>query len=88
MSDANTDEPRLTLDQGYLAAYEFIRQFYERDDRKPESLFNLLVWMRLDGPRLSADPAQWHDWTLSVGKALDVGHEAIQSEPLSPPRTQ
>ena len=29
MSDASIDEPRLTPDQGYLAAYEFIRPFYE-----------------------------------------------------------
>jgi hypothetical protein len=83
MSDASTDEPRLTLDQGYLAAYEFIRQFYERDARKPESMFNLLSWMRLEGPRLSADPAQWHDWTTSVSQALDMGQEKNLSQPLS-----
>jgi hypothetical protein len=88
MSDASVDEPRLTLDQGYLAAYEFIRQFYERDSLKPESMWNLLQWMQLEGTRLSVDPAQWDDWTTSVSKALGSGQETLLSQPLSPPGTQ
>jgi hypothetical protein len=88
MSDARADEPRLTLDQGYVAAYEFIRQFYERDSHKPESMWNLLQWMQLEGTRLSADPDQWHDWATSVSKALDSGQEAVMSQPLSPPGTK
>ncbi len=87
-SDAGTDEPRLTLDQGSLAAYVFIRLFSERDCRKPESTFNLLRWMQLEGPRLSVDPALWHDWTLCVRKALEVDQESLLSRPLSPSCTQ
>jgi len=72
--EATETEPTLTLDQGYAAAYYFIRQFYERDSRKPESMFFLLSWMELEGPRMSGDPAQWHDWLRSVEKALE--HES------------
>jgi len=78
------DEPMLTVDQGYLAAYYFIRQFYERDGRKPESMFSLLSWMELDGPRLSSDPAQWFDWMNSVSHALERG-EAGFADPLPQP---
>jgi hypothetical protein len=81
-----TDDTVLTLDEGYLAAYYFIRQFYERDGRKPESMFFLLSWMELDGPRMSSDPAQWHDWVASAAKAIGRGVDgafADLPEPLS-----
>ena len=78
------DEPLLTLDQGYLAAYYFIRQFYERDGRKPESMFFLLSWMELEGPRMSSDPAQWHDWVRSVSEAAERGTEGF-TDPLPAP---
>jgi hypothetical protein len=82
-----TDEPLLNLDQGYLAAYCFIRQFYERDGLKPESMFFLLDWMRLEGPRMSGDPAQWSDWVKSVSEAMERGSEVF-ADPVSPPRSR
>ena len=85
MSDLSNDEPLLNLDQGYRAAYDFIRQFYERDSRKPESMFNLLSWMQLQGSRVSADPAQWHDLVTSVSRSVELGEEELLSEPLSRP---
>jgi hypothetical protein len=85
MSDLSNDEPLLNLDQGYRAAYDFIRQFYERDSRKPESMFNLLSWMQLQGSRVSADPAQWHDLVTSVSRSVELGEEELLSEPLSQP---
>ena len=87
MAETTSAEPLLTLDQGYLAAYQFIRQFYERDGRKPESMFLLLTWMQLEAPRMSSDPAQWHDWVGSVSKAIELGEQAAFSEPLSQPLT-
>jgi hypothetical protein len=84
VTETDAAEPTLTLDQGYLAAYYFIRQFYERDGRKPESMFFLLAWMQLAGPRMSSDPAQWFDWTASVAEAMERGTAGF-AEPLSPP---
>lgn len=80
-----TDEPSLTIDQGFQAAYHFIRQFYERDARKPESMFLLLTWMEMEGPRQTRDPAQWEDWLVSVGKARDSS--ADLPGPLPPPKS-
>jgi hypothetical protein len=85
VTEPETNEPLLTLDQGYLAAYHFIRQFYERDARKPESMFFLLSWMTLEGPRMSTDPAQWHDWLASVRKAIERGADEAFAEPLPAP---
>ena len=87
MAETNSAEPLLTLDEGYLAAYQFIRQAYERDGRKPESMFHLLSWMQLEAPRISNDPAQWYDWVGSVTKAIELGARAAFSEPLSQPLT-
>ena len=70
VADTPLDEPLLTLDQSYMAAYYFIRQFYERDTIKPRSMFFLLVWMQLEAPRQTSDPASWHDWIRSVDKAI------------------
>jgi hypothetical protein len=88
MADPTTDEPLLTFDQAYLAAYYFIRQFYERDGRRPESMYFLLNWMRLQGPRMSSDPAQWHDWVTSTARAMDADPNQAFAEPLPPPLSQ
>ena len=85
MPEIDPDSQLLTVDQAYLAAYQFIRQFYERDGRKPDSMFLLLLWMQLDAPRMSMDPAQWHDWIASIEKALELGDSSAFSEPLSAP---
>jgi hypothetical protein len=87
VTDPRDGEPRLTADQGYVAAYYFIRQFYERDGRKPESMFLLLSWMELEGPRMSSDPAQWEDWMRSVDESLDRGAERF-SDPLPAPLSE
>jgi hypothetical protein len=86
--DIDPDEHLLTVDQAYLAAYEFIRQFYERDSRKPESMFHLLSWMQLEQPRMSSDPAQWNDWLASVGAAISLSPDEQFSEQLSAPLTR
>jgi hypothetical protein len=87
VSDSSASEPSLSLDDGYLAAYSFIRQFYERDGRKPESMFFLLLWMQLEAPRMSQDPAQWSDWVRSVSEARERGTEVF-SDPISDPLSQ
>jgi hypothetical protein len=84
VTDSQEEELRLTADQGYLAAYYFIRQFYERDGRKPESMFLLLSWMELEGRRMSSDPAQWEDWMHSIDVALERGGDGF-SDPPPPP---
>jgi len=86
--DIDPDEQLLTVDQAYLAAYEFIRQFYERDSRKPESMFFLLTWMKLEGTRMSHDPAQWNDWVASVGLAVSTSPDEQFSDVLSTPLTK
>ena len=68
-----------------MAAYYFIRQFYERDGRKPESMFFLLSWMELDGPRMSSDPAQWDDWLAAVAKSIESGATETFANPLPAP---
>ena len=86
--DADPNEPLLTVDQAYLAAYQFIRQFYERDGGKPESMFLPMSWMELERPRQSYDPAQWSDWMKSVDRALKLNPEEQFAEPVSPPLSQ
>jgi hypothetical protein len=88
VTEPRNEDPLLTLDQAYRAAYYFIRQYYERDALKPESMFFLLVWMQLDAPRSSSDPAQWHDWLRSVEKSLAGEDNALSSEGLPEPRSQ
>ena len=88
MPDIYPDEQLLTVDQAYLAAYQFIRHFYERDGRRPESMFFLLSWMELEHPRTASDPAQWEDWLKSVAEALSLRPDEQFSEPLSPPLTK
>jgi hypothetical protein len=85
MRDAADGENFLSLDDAYVAAWFFIRQFYERDGRKPESMFLLLNWMRLDAERATADPAQWSDWMASVGQALSRDKSDLRLPEVSPP---
>jgi hypothetical protein len=84
VNESTGNGPLIDLDEGYRAAYCFIRQFYERDGLKPESMFHLLSWIRLDGPRKSSDPAQWNDWVHSVSIAMERGTEVF-ADPVSPP---
>jgi hypothetical protein len=88
LPDIDPDNQVLTVDQAYLAAYEFIRQFYERDSRKPVSMFHLLSWMQMEQPRESSDPAQWYDWLTSVGTAISQGSDEQFSIPLSQPSSR
>jgi len=87
MTSPRDAEPLLTLDQAYLAAYCFIRQFYERDATTPASMFHLLAWMDLEGDRQTHDPAQWHDWLQSVDRVLTDGSTVMSTDPLPQPRS-
>ena len=49
-------------------------QFYERDTRKPESMFHLLTWMQLEGPHESHDSVQWH-------RLDDLGRQGTRPAP-------
>jgi hypothetical protein len=82
------DEPSLTLEQAYIAAYHFIHQFYERDAEKPVSMFFLLSWMALDGPGQSSDPAQWFDWLESVKKSIEIDTSLAFEEDISQPLSE
>jgi hypothetical protein len=86
--DPEPNEQLLTVDQAYLAAYQFIRQFYERDGRKPKTMFLLMSWMEMEHPRQSDDPAQWSDWMKSVDRALKLTPEEQFAEPISPPLSE
>ena len=83
--DPDSEEPLLTLDEAYVAAWYFVLQFYERDGVKPESMFFLLDWMQLVGKRESSDPALWHDWLASVQKALDRESGDFHFPPIPAP---
>jgi hypothetical protein len=87
MPEFDPDSQSLTVDQAYLAACEFVRQFYERDSRKPASMFHLLSWIQLEQPRTSSDPAQGHDWLRSVGVAVSMDRTDQFSAPLTAPLT-
>jgi hypothetical protein len=65
------DEPSLTVDEAYRAAFHFINQYYEREPIVP---FALMLHSMTPGtpggnPRQTSDPATWHDWLSSVRAA-------------------
>jgi len=68
------DEPLLTVDQAYCAAFHFIRQYYEREPIVPflVLLQSMYPWTEGGDPRLTSDPATWHDWMSSVQAALSA----------------
>jgi hypothetical protein len=61
-------EPFLTLEEAYRAAYYFVLQYYGRERITPFML--MLSSMKLEGKRQTSDPAHWDDWLASVEKAL------------------
>jgi len=62
------NEPQLSLDEAYRAAFHFINQYYAREPITPFML--MLHSMGLEGRRQTNDPATWDDWLASVEKAL------------------
>jgi hypothetical protein len=74
------DEPLLTVDEAYRAAYHFVSQYYARERITP--LFLMLHSMALaeDGdPHDSATP---DDWVSSVKAALASPDLPYPAEPL------
>lgn len=79
MPDA--DEPLLTADEAFRAAFHFINQYHEREPIVPFGLLLHSMTPRTTGgnPRETSDPATWHDWLASVraarasGQLPDVG---------------
>lgn len=66
-SSETQEEPRLTIDEAYRAAYHFIVQYYARE--RTTRLMLMLHSMGLEGDRMTNDPATWDDWLASVEKA-------------------
>lgn len=62
------EEPVLTLEEAYRAAYYFVLQYYGRERITPFML--MLSSMKLEGKQQTSDPAHWNDWLASVQKAL------------------
>jgi hypothetical protein len=69
---ADADEPMLTLDQAYRAAYQFIHEYYLREPIEPFMLMLVSMGPLTDSssPRETSDPATWNDWMKSVRAAF------------------
>jgi len=65
---ADDEDPFLTLEEAYRAAYYFVLQYYGRERIAP--LMLMLSDMKLEGKQQTSDPAHWGDWLASVEKAL------------------
>jgi len=78
------DEPLLTLDEAYRAAFHFINQYYEREPIVPFMLMlHSMTPCSQDGdPRQTSDPATWHDWMASVRAA----RQSDELPTIRPPR--
>ena len=63
-------EIKLDAREAYVAMFNFIIAFWERDD-KPDNLRMLISSMQLlKGEKIGThDPAQWHDWLDAIEKA-------------------
>jgi hypothetical protein len=63
-----SDEPLLTVDEAYRAAYRFVAQYYARERITPFML--MLHSMALDpADGEPNDPATWHGWLAAVNAA-------------------
>ncbi|HEY3548014.1 MAG TPA: hypothetical protein VGK17_18230 [Propionicimonas sp.] len=69
MPDA--EEPLLTVDEAFRAAFHFINQYYKREPIVPFVLLlhSMTPWTPGGDPRQTSDPATWHDWMGSVRAA-------------------
>lgn len=71
MPTAGDEEPRLTLDEAYRAAWHFIARYAMREPASAAERFRFMLGnMELDGHRQTSDPATWHGWIGSVDTAL------------------
>ena len=69
VSDADMPVRMLSERQAFRAARYFLEQFNEREGS--DALALLATWMiEQDDSRVSADPAQWHDWVQVVDRVL------------------
>ena len=64
------DERALTEVEAFRAARYFIEQFNQRE--RSDALTLLVHWMDSGGddPRVTNDPAQWHDWVGAVDRVV------------------
>ena len=62
----NTSNNPLTIDEAYLAMYEFLLSVWKRT--QDDELGNLLSDMSLLENGKTADPATWGDWIKCVEK--------------------
>jgi hypothetical protein len=79
----NDEEPLLTLEEAYRAAYYFVMQYYGRERITPFML--MLSSMKLEGKQQTSDPAHWNDWLASVEKALTSPDLPDPDAPLDNP---
>ncbi len=59
LAPTDGEDELLTIDEAYLAAYFFVRQYYVRG--RSTAVMLMLSGMTLWGPRDTADPAHWSD---------------------------
>ena len=62
------NEPQLSLDEAYRAAFHFINQCNARERVTP--FMPMLHSMGLAGQRETNDPATWQDWFASLDNAV------------------
>jgi hypothetical protein len=68
------EEPLLTIDEAYRAAFHLINQYYGRERITPFMLMlNSMGPWDSEQPKLreTSDPATWNDWMRAVSAALD-----------------
>jgi hypothetical protein len=68
-SDDVGDDPLLTPEQAYEAAYRFIWQYAEREPIEPFQLM-LVAMEPVPDPYRTSDPASWSDWERCVSDTL------------------
>lgn len=71
----------LTLQEGYLAMFEFLVDLYQRTES--DEIGAVLGDLSLLSDGTTADPAAWGDWVRCVEKARRGGIEASLN--LTPP---
>ena len=75
------DTDRLTLQEAYLAMFEFIVTIYKRTNS--DELGSLLGDLSLLSDKTTADPADWGEWLRCIEKARHGSVDAGLS--ITPP---
>ncbi len=81
MSLDQAEDPSLTVEQAYEAAYRFVAQYYGRERIAPLMLMLQSMRPTEDWERTN-DPASWNDWLRCVDETT-AGNPLPQ---LLPPR--